>query len=94
MLEAIDSDVIKTYVKLGLGVGIVAEMAMRDEALGAELVVRPVGHLFGVNVARIAFKRGAYLRNFVYAFVETAVGPAARSLVAQAMSGDAQDYQL
>ena len=70
VLEAIDADVIKTYVRLGLGVGIVAEMAVRDEPQGGDLVARPVGHLFGRNVARIAFKRGAYLRNFVYAFAE------------------------
>ena len=68
-LEAIDSDVIKTYVRLGLGLGIVAEMAMKDDPLG-DLVVRPVGHLFGQSVARVAFKRGAYLRNFVYKFAE------------------------
>ena len=68
-LEAIDSDVIKTYVRLGLGIGIVAEMAMRDDPVG-DLVVRPVGHLFGQSVARVAFKRGAYLRNFVYKFAE------------------------
>ena len=68
-LEAIDSDVIKTYVRLGLGIGIVAEMAMRDDPMG-DLVVRPVGHLFGQSVARVAFKRGAYLRNFVYKFAE------------------------
>jgi LysR family cys regulon transcriptional activator len=94
VLEAIDADVIKTYVKLGLGVGIVAEIAMREEALGSELVARPVGHLFGVNVARIAFKRGAYMRNFVYAFVETLSDRLSRSLVERAMAGDAQDYQL
>ena len=94
VLEAIDADVIKTYVKLGLGVGIVAEIAMREEAQGSELVSRPVGHLFGVNVARIAFKRGAYLRNFVYAFVETLSDRLTRNLVERAMSGDAQDYQL
>jgi LysR family cys regulon transcriptional activator len=94
VLEAIDADVIKTYVKLGLGVGIVAEIAMREEGLGAELVARPVGHLFGVNVARIAFKRGAYLRNFVYAFVETLSDRLSRALVEKAMAGDAQDYQL
>ena len=94
VLEAIDADVIKTYVKLGLGVGIVAEIAMREEAQGSELVSRPVGHLFGVNVARIAFKRGAYLRNFVYAFVETLSDRLSRNLVERAMSGDAQDYQL
>ena len=74
VLEAIDSDVIKTYVRLGLGVGIVAEMAVRDEAIaGGDMVVRPLGHLFGQNVSRVAFKRGAYLRNFVYTFAELLV---------------------
>ncbi len=66
-LEAIDSDVIKTYVRLGMGVGIVAEMAM-NEKNEDDLVCRPLGHLLGHNVARVAFKRGAYLRNFVYEF--------------------------
>ena len=59
VLEAIDADVIKTYVRLGLGVGIVAEIAMREEGTTSDIVARPVGHLFGQNVARIAFKRGA-----------------------------------
>ena len=68
-LEAIDSDVIKTYVSLGMGVGIVAEMAVRDIA-DDELVVRPAGHLFGRNLARIAFKKQAYLRQFVYEFAQ------------------------
>ena len=79
VLEAIDSDVIKTYVRLGLGVGIVAEMAVRDDpafqSATGDLVWRPAGHLFGQNVARLAFKRGAYLRNFVYAFAELHLGP-------------------
>jgi LysR family cys regulon transcriptional activator len=72
-LEAIDSDVIKTYVASGMGVGILAEMAIRDELAGQSmpakpLQIRPAGHLFGKNITRIAFKRGAYLRNFVYSF--------------------------
>jgi LysR family cys regulon transcriptional activator len=94
VLEAIDADVIKTYVKLGLGIGIVAEIAMRDEPQGGELVSRPAGHLFGQNVARIAFKRGAYLRNFVYAFAEMLSDRLSRGLVERAMAGDPQDYQL
>ena len=57
-LEAIDSDVIKTYVRLGMGVGIVAEMAVRD-ITDEDLLVRPAGHLFGRNLARIAFKKQA-----------------------------------
>ncbi len=94
VLEAIDADVIKTYVRVGLGVGIVSELATRDD-LGTELVSRPVGHLFGQNVTRIAFKRGAYLRNFVYAFAEMLSDRLSRALIAQAMEGTGgQDYQL
>ena len=74
-LEAIDSDVIKTYVRLGLGVGIVAEMAVRDDPPGSDLVSRPLGHLFGNNVSRVAFKRGAYLRQFVLRLRRAAVRP-------------------
>lgn len=92
-LEAIDSDVIKTYVRLGLGIGIVAEMAMRDDPIG-DLVVRPVGHLFGQSVARVAFKRGAYLRNFVYKFAELISDRLSRDLVARAMTGQVNDYEL
>ncbi len=94
VLEAIDADVIKTYVKLGLGVGIVAEMAVREDPPGGDLVWRPVGHLFGQNVARIALKRGTYLRNFVYAFAEMMSDRLSRSLIQRAMDGQPQDYQL
>ncbi len=94
VLEAIDADVIKTYVKLGLGVGIVAEMAVRDDLPGGDLVSRPVGHLFGQNVARIALKRGTYLRNFVYAFAEMMSDRLSRNLIQRAMDGEPQDYQL
>ncbi len=92
-MEAIDSDVIKTYVRLGLGVGIVAEMAVRDDS-NADLVVRPGGALFGVNVARVAFKRGAYLRQFVLKFAELLSDRLDRKLVAKAMSGHADDFEL
>ncbi len=94
VLEAIDADVIKTYVRLGLGVGIVAEIAVRDDPPGGDLVSRPVGHLFGQNVTRIAFKRGAYLRNFVIAFAELLSDRLSRALIARAISGDPQEYQL
>lgn len=92
-LEAIDSDVIKTYVRLGLGVGIVAEMAVKGDLAG-DLLVRPVGHLFGQSVARVAFKRGAYLRNFVYRFAELLSDRLTRDLVARAMTGQVNDYEL
>ena len=92
-LEAIDSDVIKTYVRLGLGIGIVAEMAVRDD-VNSDLVARPAGILFGTNIARVAFKRSAYLRNFVYKFAELLSDRLDRNLVAQAMSGHVNDYEL
>lgn len=85
-LEAIDSDVIKTYVRLGLGVGIVAEMAMREDT-GGDLVAIPAGELFGHNVARVAFKRSAYLRNFVFTFAELLSERLSRDVIARALSG-------
>ncbi|CAG1019181.1 HTH-type transcriptional regulator CysB [Burkholderiaceae bacterium] len=94
VLEAIDADVIKTYVRLGLGVGILAELAVRDEPAGGDLVARTVGHLFGQNVTRVAFKRGAYLRNFVYAFAEMLSDRLSRALITRAMGSDGHDYQL
>jgi LysR family transcriptional regulator, cys regulon transcriptional activator len=95
VLEAIDADVIKTYVRIGLGVGIVSELATRDDPPGGDLVARPLGHLFGQNVTRIAFKRGAYLRNFVYAFAEMLSDRLSRALIVQAMEGSGgPDYQL
>jgi len=92
-LEAIDSDVIKTYVRLGLGVGIVAEMALKDVGTNTDLVAIPAGHLFGINVARVAFKRSAYLRNFVYKFAELLSDKLNRDLITKAMAGHINDYE-
>jgi len=93
-LEAIDSDVIKTYVRLGLGVGIVAELAVQEPADAVDLVWRPLGHLFGPNVTRIAFKRGAYLRHFVLAFAGLLSPHLNAALITRAMSGGGTDYEL
>ena len=96
-LEAIDSDVIKTYVRTGLGIGIVAEMAVR-EGVGHEsnqdLAVIPAGYLFGHNVARVAFKRSAYLRNFVYKFAELLSDRLSRDLITRAMEGHGEDFSM
>jgi LysR family cys regulon transcriptional activator len=67
VLEAIDADVIKTYARAGLGVGIVAGVA---DVKSEGLAVIPCGHLFGRNTTRLAVKQGAYLRGFVYSFIE------------------------
>jgi len=96
-LEAIDSDVITTYVRLGLGIGIAAEMAVRDiqeDGGVGGLVVRPAGHLFGQNTARVAFKRSAYLRNFVYTFAELLSAQLTRQTVERAMVGHMSDADL
>ena len=93
-LEAIDSDVIKTYVRLGLGVGIVTELAMQVEPAEAGLAWKPLGHLFGANTTRVAFKRGAYLRQFVVAFAEMLSPRLSASLIERAMDGQGSDYQL
>ena len=97
-LEAIDADVIKTYVRLGMGVGLVAEMAVRDDPPGGDLAWRPVGHLFGPNTSRVAFKRGAYLRHFVFAFAELLSERLNRALIERAMAeragGEPLSYEL
>lgn len=92
-LEAIDSDVIKTYVNLGLGIGIVAEMAMQGP-VDDSLVVRPGAQLFGRNVARVAFKRGSYLRHFVYDFAALLSDRLDRNLILKALEGHANDFDL
>jgi LysR family cys regulon transcriptional activator len=92
-LEAIDSDVIKTYVRLGLGIGIVAEMAVKDDPI-KDLVIRPLGHMLGHNVARVAFKRGAYLRHFVVHFAELLSDRLTAPLISKAMTGHVNDYEL
>ena len=92
VLDAIDSDVIKTYVRLGLGVGIVAAMAL-DEA-DSSLVWRPLGALLGKNTTRIAFKRGAYLRDFVHHFAGLLSERVDKELILKAMRGHVNDYEL
>ncbi len=93
-LEAIDSDVIKTYVRLGLGVGIVTELALSGPTPEPDLVSRPLGHLFGSNVTRVAFKRGAYLRHFVLAFAEMMSPRLTTPLIERAMAGQGSEYEL
>ncbi|MFT3821506.1 MAG: CysB family HTH-type transcriptional regulator [Rubrivivax sp.] len=95
-LEGIDSDVIMTYVRMGMGVGIVTELAARADTLAGGLVARPLGHLFGLNTTRVAFKRGAYLRHFVFAFAELLSDRLSAALIQRAMSsGDGgTDYEL
>lgn len=68
VLTAVDADVIKTYVRLGLGVGIVAEMAY-DPEIDTDLVCLPADHLFETSVTHIGFRRGLFLRGFMLDFI-------------------------
>jgi len=70
VLSAMDADVIKTYVDLGIGVGVVASVAI-DDARDRHLVAIDAGHLFALNTTRVAVKRGAYLRSYVLDFIQT-----------------------
>jgi LysR family cys regulon transcriptional activator len=69
VMSALDADVIKTYVELGLGIGIVASMAWHPER-DAGLRLLDSAHLFAANTARIAVRKGRYLRDFAYRFTE------------------------
>ncbi|MBV0932139.1 HTH-type transcriptional regulator CysB [Marinobacterium weihaiense] len=70
VLTAVDSDVIKTYVKLGLGVGIIATMAF-EEGKDDGLVALDASHLFEHSVTRIGFRKGTFLRGYMYDFIQT-----------------------
>lgn len=85
VLTAMDADVIKTYVELGLGVGIVASIAY-DEERDRQLRAIDARHLFAVNLTRLALRRGTWLRSYVYDFIETFASPLTRSIVEKALS--------
>lgn len=68
VFAATDADVIKTYVRLGLGVGIMATMAYTPE--DSDLVAINAAHLFQPSMTKIAFKRGMFLRNYMYDFIQ------------------------
>jgi LysR family transcriptional regulator, cys regulon transcriptional activator len=69
VMSAIDADVIKTYVGLGLGVGIIASVAF-DSIQDHAFEIIKVDHLFPENTTRIAVRRGRFLRSYAHAFIE------------------------
>lgn len=89
-LTAIDADVIKTYVELGMGVGILAQMAFvpdRDK----HLKMIDAGHLFEASTTRIAIRKNQYLRGFGYHFIELFAPHLTREIVSQALHHNPQD---
>lgn len=69
VFTATDADVIKTYVRLGLGIGIMARMAF-DSLQDKDLVAIDASHLFAPSTTMIAFRRGTFLRTYMYDFME------------------------
>ena len=94
VLTALDSDVIKTYVELGLGVGILAKMAF-DPKRDGHLRAIDAGHLFESSTTRLGIKRGAYLRRYAYEFIELFAPHLPRTVIERAVLGkEGSRYEL
>jgi len=94
VLTAFDADVIKTYVELGLGVGIMAKMAF-DPRRDRHLRAIDASHLFPSSTTRLGIKRGAYLRRFAYDFIELFAPRLSREVVEKTAAGGAgSSYEL
>ena len=88
VLTAMDSDVIQQYVALGLGVGIVASMALAHGSASG-LRALEAEHLFAPNVTRLAVRRGAYLRSYTYEFISRFASGLTRADIERALSSEA-----
>ena len=86
VLSAIDADVIKTYVELGLGVGIIPSMAY-DVRRDPHLRALDCSHLFRANTTRVAVKRGSLLRGYAFSFIELFAPALTKKLVQRALAG-------
>jgi LysR family transcriptional regulator, cys regulon transcriptional activator len=89
-LTARDSDVIKTYVRIGLGVGILAKLAV-DPVIDSDLIALDAAHLFEGHTTWIGFRRGALLRAYMYEFIELFASHLPRKLVRAAEKLDTQE---
>ena len=69
VFSATSADVLKTYVRLGLGVGVIASMAI-DPTMDRDLVAIDASHLFGHSTTKIGFRKGNFLRTYMYEFIE------------------------
>jgi DNA-binding transcriptional LysR family regulator len=92
-LTALDADVIKTYVSLGLGLGIISALAF-DPQRDTGLVAVDAGHLFESNTTRLALRRGTYLRRCDYDLIELFAPHLSKRVVEMAMLGGGAEYQL
>ena len=87
VLTALDADVIKTYVELGMGVGIVAQMAY-DPAKDGAFECLDASHLFAASTTRLALRRGVFLRGYAYAFIALFAPQYGRAAIDAALAGE------
>jgi LysR family cys regulon transcriptional activator len=92
-LTALDADVIKTYVSLGLGLGIISALAF-DAQRDAGLVAVDAAHLFESNTTRLALRRGTYLRRYDFDLISLFAPHLSQRVVEKAMQGGGAEYQL
>ncbi len=85
VFSATSADVLKTYVRLGLGVGVIATMAINEE-LDSDLVAIDATHLFGLSTTKIGFRKGTFLRTYMYDFIEEFAPHLTKNLVSKAVS--------
>ena len=88
VLTALDSDVIKTYVELGMGAGIVAQMAY-DPAKDTAFEMLEASHLFPTSTTRLALRRGVFLRGYLYQFISLFAPQYSRAAIDAALAGGA-----
>ena len=93
VFTATDADVIKTYVRLGLGIGIVAHMAYSPEE-DSDLVSIEAAHLFESSITSIGVRRGTYLRGYMYEFIEAFAPHLTSSVVQNVMALRSKDAQM
>ncbi len=88
VMSALDSDVIKTYVELGLGIGIVASMAFNPQK-DKDLMLLDSSRLFEHNTTSIAVRRGHYLRGYAYRFIELCSSRLTETMIKQVLAASA-----
>ena len=85
VLTAVDADVIKTYVRLGLGIGIIANMAFSPEQ-DDDLLAINVEHLFGISTSQVALKKRCYIKPYIYPFIEMFAPHLTQTLIKKAIA--------
>ena len=92
-IAALTADIIKAYVELGMGVGIIVGLAY-DSEHDKNLFAIPAGHLFGTGRSRLLMRKNVYLRSYIYAFMEMLSPLLNRKMIEQVLSGESSEYEL